>query len=1234
MSTGFDRLAEKRDLVLKAMLAAGYARQQLHDCLGEQAFPEDVYTKLRDDSDKMWSYDLKFDGRTLDQWTRSKPSKASPQRRGLFALGGALLGLAGAGVGGAVYNKFKKKETPPAEAIKVVDSEGGNAGGSLQVNQEYIEALNTANLTLRDYNTYNATFVDQQVANLQGELQASKRQLQEQERSELARSKLETDARTQEIIAELSERNQALQRQIADFEAAITLSRQSTESLETRATVAEAHAQTLEQDNRRLTEIKHDIEISIASMHGAQEANAARIKELERDVNAARLASTALEENVKARLAENATLQEEKSALHIQLAQEKGVQASAQVRQENLQKNLDVAEARAVAAEKATHDLQSKQNALQAMSSADHVANASLVERERSETLRANAAVARAEAAAARNAELQGIIQVSAAAKSDVDALLAAKSALLEGKTEENARVNRELGQVQVRVTELEGELREIRAKHASVELRLASTAATLQTEQLKSAALDRNLETESNNAKKAAVEAGKIRAERDKFKGQIETAMALKAQESATVDERVKRANSMATKAGERAATAESLVLTRDQDLLTLKQAKNGVDTKLQECEGELNTARKQNETDAENIRLMNEKIKRYEAEIMGVQPLCARLHAFGTSAAQQPQPTNEPWTLLGMLARPFTGLKPAAVPKTHGDVKTGCSTQSSLEILNNLFRSESTLKSTLRNLEAQMDRIQREVKPILDEIDISTVDHDTGVKSEQVLTPVGVRNNDAATWVNATLRHFQTKMQARNSSLALREIVVKRQLNDATSEIARLKAFQETLEQQYAQETKEKAELSSKNSALELKQIHSDASTSRLRADLDAEKQQLRDEISRHKETRSSQAQQNQELAIVNAKLAAQTALAQERTPEQKRQYDAQPADLKELGQAASKIVYSYLQFISNYVQFILNYASTSGLDTAGNWEPEGRNTIWFKETTRNMTEYGTRLQFQTDPESVTTALKRTLDILGEFVPIVEDSNRVIINHTTQSISAITECDIELRQVRGTIEQCESELQAMQGENQRLYAMGYNIESQLGAARLDNLSKLKPSVQENDPTWKRKYELLSANAQDDKRRAQDTQEQLSTQFQAHIGELNRQIANCYRPTEFQIVDQFVGQFFTTRSGLAGMEHDRANSKQLDEWLYNLIISNAGQIQPENILEYFVDSHRDENGVDYTFSRVAEVYEYYVNNSEGISFKRNISFRPDLESMRQRNQNARRIFAQTIRKY
>jgi hypothetical protein len=99
-------------------------------------------------------------------------------------------------------------------------------------------------------------------------------------------------------------------------------------------------------------------------------------------------------------------------------------------------------------------------------------------------------------------------------------------------------------------------------------------------------------------------------------------------------------------------------------------------------------------------------------------------------------------------------------------------------------------------------------------------------------------------------------------------------------------------------------------------------------------------------------------------------------------------------------------------------------------------------------------------------------------------------------------------------------------------------------------------------------------------------------------------------------------------------MEHDRANSKQLDEWLYNLIISNAGQIQPENILEYFVDSHRDENGVDYTFSRVAEVYEYYVNNSEGISFKRNISFRPDLESMRQRNQNARRIFAQTIRKY
>ena len=152
MSTGFDRLRSSRKQVLEAMLAAGFARQQLHNCLAEQAFPEDVYTKLRDDSDKMWLYGLKFDGRTLDEWTRAKPDVVLPQGRGVFAVGGLLTGLLGAGASALVYNKYIQKKSPDnvPQAEEQPDKES-------KVDLDIIE-LKDATETLKSYNSYNSNY--------------------------------------------------------------------------------------------------------------------------------------------------------------------------------------------------------------------------------------------------------------------------------------------------------------------------------------------------------------------------------------------------------------------------------------------------------------------------------------------------------------------------------------------------------------------------------------------------------------------------------------------------------------------------------------------------------------------------------------------------------------------------------------------------------------------------------------------------------------------------------------------------------------------------------------------------------------------------------------------------------------------------------------------------------------------------------------------------------------------
>ena len=114
MRSTFGKLRAARSKVLAAMLSAGFARQQLQDCLAEQGFPEEVFSKLREDSDAMWLTGLKFDGRTLDEWTRQKaPEPPENNRKALYALGGGLVGAVATGVVATL--KQRKNSATPAQ---------------------------------------------------------------------------------------------------------------------------------------------------------------------------------------------------------------------------------------------------------------------------------------------------------------------------------------------------------------------------------------------------------------------------------------------------------------------------------------------------------------------------------------------------------------------------------------------------------------------------------------------------------------------------------------------------------------------------------------------------------------------------------------------------------------------------------------------------------------------------------------------------------------------------------------------------------------------------------------------------------------------------------------------------------------------------------------------------------------------------------------------------------------
>lgn len=139
----FALLRDTRREVLTALLASVYAQEYLQDCLANQPFTDDVHAKLRADIDKLWNTtDRKLDGRTLDEWIRKQPISSEPNRRGAFALGGALLGA----LGGAGLTAYVKKNSETATTAVPPPNE---VDGDVQA---MLAAITKAQDTLSMYN--------------------------------------------------------------------------------------------------------------------------------------------------------------------------------------------------------------------------------------------------------------------------------------------------------------------------------------------------------------------------------------------------------------------------------------------------------------------------------------------------------------------------------------------------------------------------------------------------------------------------------------------------------------------------------------------------------------------------------------------------------------------------------------------------------------------------------------------------------------------------------------------------------------------------------------------------------------------------------------------------------------------------------------------------------------------------------------------------------------------------
>ncbi len=1269
MSTGFDRLAEKRDLVLKAMLAAGYARQQLHDCLGEQAFPEDVYTKLRDDSDKMWSYDLKFDGRTLDQWTRSKPSKASPQRRGLFALGGALLGLAGAGVGGAVYNKFKKKEAPHAEAIKVPDANGEDAGGSLQVAD--IETLNTATSTLIEYNTFNSTFVNQQVTQLQTELEAARRELEEQRQVQLLNANEQEaalianltrkDVQNQQLITELQARVTATEAQVQHHQRDMQAANERTTAAEVRVAAAEASVAripTLEQELASARASHEGLQAELATLKVSESTANGEIRSLKLQLDTAKEQARRAEEQLGMIQSQLTELQRETGQLKVSAAAGAVIHAGATDREQT-------AIARAARAEEHLNECNQR---LSELRTANHELDLKLVGQsstllslgQDNKRVTADLAIARtrielvdAQVTELRQANVklsgelssmqQSNLQLMAAqdlesqrsaqdlllatnraerAETELGLLRSANSELASTKAElasrlalalqadqstaaRSAVLSKELIAVTARAAaaeekshQLELESSQMKVYIQNARLEFTSRDAVLHQRNVEVISLRERNDTLQDELHKAELSIGSITPERDRLKADLDAIRGQIAAYETAAGQRVTAADARAKASDDRAAACEA-------QKIELMEQKLKADAELRTANGELAAAQKQNAQHVEAIRIKDEKIDRFVAEIRHVQPLCFRLSVYAN--AQQSEPQDQIRAHFAILAGHTSGNNTQKPGVVSDELKSCKNTE---QILDHLISAEAMYKLEYRRLHAQLQTIIETLHSTLATIEISTVEPETGVSQKQELTAFEVRGEVAA-WVNFKLSDFKQKLADRETSLTVRHLIVQNKLERADAELKNLRAERAALTDQNSKLNAENFELGKQNTEFKINTERHVSERKILQADLKRETERLTDQSQINLNLKREHASAISELTV---KLSAQDALLRERPPQQVHHYSGQPADLRNLTAAVSEIIQLHRRIIrAEQEQGLFLLSITASDESRADWSDGGGTGKWFATAYMNMNDREWLLQQDAiNDDLIADVLKGELDTLRTFFGIFDGINKAVN-------SVINKC-METTSPNGRLAESEEKVLNLEARIEELMGLGNAVQSEYERERMSNIlsqaqitanEELRSSYEQQLQRQEGLRQNIEAQYQTAFIGMQQSYQSLSSQCQTEMEDLKRQLSDVkLKPA--QLVDQAIGQFFTTVSGLTNLgNNDRPNS-MADQALYEVITRGSTEMYDatvkasskeilDAVVTYFTNSAVGKD-YDLTLSRLLDAYKHAFENVESFT--------------------------------